>query len=304
MFNSLYKFSSWISSRIYILIFLLVERLSLKNAHILGKLFGLILFYLTSKRKQIVSNNIQNLKDWAISRNLNNSLLSEESIHIVKQIYKSNASNFFCSISLMNKPLELIKQHIKFGNLELIKKIQNNGKGTIILFSHSGPWELTVLLPKLAPSFFKARKSIMVYRPLNNFYFNKWYLKRRSRFGAQLSSKDDGFFNILKELKKGSSVFLASDIRMQSGPKYKLFDKEASISKIPYTFHKATKAPVIGINIVKSGTLAWEIKFTEIISNDNEVYPESSFLRAINEHLEETIYEKPYDYFFFQDRYR
>lgn len=304
MFISLYKFSSWFLSRIYILTFLLVERLPLKRAHKFGSYCGLILFYLSSDRKQIVNNNIQNLKDWAVSKNFKNPLLLEENQNIAKEIYRSNGSNFFSAISLMNKPLELIKKHLRFENLELIKRIQNNDKGILMLFSHSGPWELTVLLPLLAPPFFETKKTIIVYRPLNNVYFNKWYFEKRSRFGAQLFSKEDGFLNMVKELKKGASVFLASDIRMHSGPKFKLFNKEASVSKIPYSFYKASKAPVIAINIVEEEPLKWKIKFTEIITNVNEVCSESSLLSLINEHLEQTIFEKPQDYFFFQDRYK
>ena len=47
-----------------------------------------------------------------------------------------------------------------------------------MLFAHAGPFELTVMLPKLMPSFSMKVNMAAMYRPFNNRYMNKWYLKK------------------------------------------------------------------------------------------------------------------------------
>ena len=64
------KILSWITSRIYIFLFLIVERLTLKHADLLGRSLGSLLFYLSSSRRKIVEENVRILKFWAAKRNL------------------------------------------------------------------------------------------------------------------------------------------------------------------------------------------------------------------------------------------
>lgn len=298
------KFLSWILSRIYIFLFLIVEQLPLRLAYLFGRFLGGLLFYLTRHRRKIVENNILTLKNWAERKNFFNISLNQENQSIAKEIYQSNAGNFFYSFSLMNKSKIVIEKHIKIGNLDLLKKSLANNKGVILLFAHSGPFELTVMLPKIIPSIFNDRNMAAMYRPFNNRYMNSWYLKRRCRFGAQLFSREDGFFRIIRHIKNGGLINIAYDIRMNQGEKVEFFDKLASTSKIPYSLHKATGAPVIAISFIRIDDLSWEIQFNEIASVANEVCSEIDLLKTANNHLEEKIFKNPFDYFFFQDRYK
>lgn len=298
------KYLSWFTSQIYILLILMVERLSVKHAYQLGRFCGGVLFYLSSHRRKIVEENVRTLKAWATKRNFKNTVLDQENRVITKEIYQANAGNFFYSFSLMKKPMTTIRKYLEIKNVDLLKKAHENNKGTILLFSHTGPWELTVMVPKLMPSIFEMNKFIVMYRPLNNYYLNQWYLKKRGHYGAELLSRDDGFFKIIRHLKNGAVVNLAFDIRMHQGQKIELFDRQASTSKIPYVLHKAGKAPVLAISLVRSGDLSWEIQLKEIVPPENGVCSEMSLLKASNEHLEQMIFNNPGDYFFFQDRYK
>ena len=295
---------SWIASRIYIFLFLIVERLSVKHAYQFGRFLGGLLFYLSSHRRKIVEENVRTLKTWAKNRNLKNSLLDQDNRTIAKRIYQSNAGNFVYSFVLMNKPKATIEKHIKINDLELLKKVYEKNKGVIMLFAHAGPFELTAILPKLMPSIFNKSKMAAMYRPLNNRYMNQWYLRKRNRFGAQLFSREDGFFKIIRHIKNGGFINIAFDIRMHQGEKIELFDRLASTSKIPHALHKTSNAPVVAMSFVRADDLSWEIQFKEIALRDNGVYSEIDLLKAGNKHLEQMIFENPYDYFFFQDRYK
>ena len=91
---------------------------------------------------------------------------------------------------------------------------------------------------------------------------------------------------------------------MHQGEKIELFDRLASTSKIPYALHKSSQAPVFAMRFVRADDVSWEIQFKEIASSEDEFCTEIDLLKAANEHLEQIIFENPYDYFFFQDRYR
>ena len=298
------KTLSWIAFRIYIFLFLIVERLSVKHADQFGRFLGGLLFYLSSHRRKIVEENVRTLKAWAEKRNLKNALLDQDNRTIAKKVYQSNAGNFFYSFSMMNKPKATVEKHIKIPDLELLKKVYEKNKGVIMLFAHGGTFELTVMLPKLMPSIFNEDKMAAMYRPLNNRYMNQWYLRKRNRFGAQLFSREDGFFKIIRFIKNGGCLNIAFDIRMHQGEKIELLDRSASISKIPYALHKATQAPVFAIRFVRIDDMSWEIQFKEIASSEDGFCSEIELLKAANEYLEQIIFENPYDYFFFQNRYK
>ena len=108
------KTLSWITFRIYISLFLIVERLSVKKADQFGRFLGGLLFYLSSHRRKIVEKNVGTLKAWAEKRNLKNPLLDQGNRTIAKKIYESNAGNFFYSFSMMNKSKATIEKHIKY----------------------------------------------------------------------------------------------------------------------------------------------------------------------------------------------
>ena len=298
------KTLSWIAFQIYIFLFLIVERLSVKNADRFGRFFGSLLFYLSSNRRKIVEENVCTLKAWAEKRNLKNPLLDQDNRTIAKKIYQSNAGNFFYSFALMNKSKATIEKNIKIRDLKLLKKVYEKNKGVIMLFAHAGPFELTVMLPKLMPSIFNKSKMAVMYRPFNNRFMNQWYLRKRNRFGAQLFSREDGFLKIIRHIKNGGFMNIAFDIRMHQGEKIELFDRLASTSKIPHALHKNSHAPVVAISFVRADDSSWEIKFKEIASPENGLYPEIDLLKRCNKHLEQMIFENPYDYFFFQDRYK
>ena len=298
------KTLSWIAFRIYIFLFLIVERLSVKHADQVGRFIGGLLFYISIHRRKIVEENVRTLKAWAEKRNLKNSLLDQDNRTIAKKIYQSNAGNFFYSFALMNKPKTTIEKHIKILDLELVEKLYEKNNGMILLFSHLGPFELTVMLPKLMPSIFNESKIAAMYRPLNNRYMNQWYLRKRERFGSQLFSREDGFFKIIRHIKSGGFMNIAFDIRMHQGEKIELFDMPASTSKIPHALYKVTQAPVYAISFVRADDISWEIQFKKITSPEHGVCSEIDLLKAANEHLEQMIFENPYDYFFFQNRYK
>ena len=232
----------------------------MKKADKFGRFLGGLLFYLSSHRRKIVEENVGTLKAWAEKRNLKNPLLDQDNRTIAKKIYQSNAGNFFYSFSMMNKPKATIEKYVKISdsNIELLKKVHEKNKGLILIFAHAGPFELIVMLPKLIPSIFKESKMAAMYRPLNNSYMNQWYLKKRSRFGALLFSREDGFFKIIRHIKNGGFMYVANDIRMHQGEKIELFDRPASTSKIPHAFHKATQAAVCAISFVRSDDVSWK----------------------------------------------
>lgn len=294
----------WIASQVYIVLFMIIGRLSLKYAYDLGKFFGVLFYYASKERKEIVEENVQILKAWGAKRNLKNPLLDKENSVIAKEIYKSNMGNFLYSIALMNKPMTVIGEHLEIENIEVLEKAYKQNKGVILLFYHLGPWELSPILPELMPFLKEKAEFSIMYRPLNNYYFNKWYTKKRSSFGAKLLCRDDGFIKVIRNVKKGSILCLANDIRMREGEKIELFDSEASTSTIPSVLHKLAGSPLLAYTLVKSGDLHWKFQFKEIVLPASGECSEKELLLASNEHLEKIIHKYPYDYFFFQNRFK
>ena len=300
--SRLRKFWKWLHSPFIVFLFIIVGQLSLKHAYKLGRFIGVLLFWITNRRRKIVEKNIQILKDWGKNQNLKNPLLDKDNSAIAKEIFKCNSGNFLYSWSMTMKSTDTLRKHLKIKNIELLNKAFEKNKGVIILFSHTGPWELLASLSRLNPSFSEVFNFASVYRTINNPYINRWYLKKRSQFGIKMFSRDDGFLKIMRHLKNKSILLLASDIRMRSGLKFDYFGTKASTTKLPYIFHKGSKAPVLSVSLVKNGNLKWDFQFNEILPLEQNEYTEENIVKASNEDLEELIFNDPYNYFLFQDR--
>jgi len=91
--------------------------------------------------------------------------------HLCDLVLESAVSMFFSR--------EEAQKKISCKNPELVEELYQKGKQVIAVTGHYGNWELLPILGLL----FEYR-TIAVYKPLRNEYFNRFILKNREKFGA------------------------------------------------------------------------------------------------------------------------
>lgn len=271
-----------------------------------GSFVGGLAFHCLKSRRAIVLQNLLRVKAWAVANQKEHRLLDKDPTVLTKQVFKRNFANIVSAISLSGRPPEVIEKFIEFDSLEIVLAVLKRGKGAIIQFPHMGPWELMSVFYYIFNKLGESHTCGALFRPLNNYYLNRWAFQNRSKYGLHLLSKDDGFLKIVRFLKAPSVLLVSHDQRMREGQRVSLFGEEASTSNIFYSLHKMTDAPILTFSFSKvqrTKELKWKFRFYELSTDGLETEDEIGLLKRSNELLEQVILESPLDYFFFQNRH-
>ncbi len=129
-----------------------------------------IIYYVFTYRKQVVRHNLtQSFPEKA----------QEEIIRIEQQYFRF-LSNLVVEVIKMNSiSRSELRRRVKFTNLDLVEQYFTKGESVLACTGHYGNWELCML----ALGDQLSKPEYVIYKPLNNKVFDKWFYNIRSRFG-------------------------------------------------------------------------------------------------------------------------
>lgn len=158
----------------YIFLFLnwVITLLPLRILYGFSPVFYFLLYHLLRYRKTVVLTNLHNSFPDKTEKEL---------VVISKKFYWHLADLFIEVLKLQHMNAKRIKERYKVLNPELLNKLCDEGKSTIGIFGHYGNWEWIISLP-LSIEY----KSVTVYKPLANKYFDRLLNKFRSQYGIEL----------------------------------------------------------------------------------------------------------------------
>lgn len=156
------------------------------------------LYYIIGYRKKVVRENLQ--KSFP-EKDLNTI------ISIEKSFYKYLADLIFEIIKLNNISETEIRKRVKFNNLSQIENYFNKGESILACTGHYGNWELCMLALGLNTS----ATSYVIYKPLTNEVFEKWFQKWRTQFGNIFVPMRQTLRQVVATKDKATMFCFASD---------------------------------------------------------------------------------------------
>ncbi|HEY4194906.1 MAG TPA: lysophospholipid acyltransferase family protein [Mucilaginibacter sp.] len=137
--------------------------------YIISDILFVIVYYLVGYRRKVVQQNLQNaFPEKTI----------QERHDIERKFFRYFADLIVETIkSISISPKELSKR-IRATNPELVKKLLNIDKKIVAVAGHYGNWELLALEITAITD----KKFMIVYKPLSNTVFDRFFIKTRSRF--------------------------------------------------------------------------------------------------------------------------
>jgi Kdo2-lipid IVA lauroyltransferase/acyltransferase len=161
----------------------------------------ILMYYVIGYRKKVVMQNLRNS-------------FPEKSEQEIKAIawrfYRHFCDLFVEIIKLTSISSESINKRIRVTNPEVLEEMYSKGKSCIIATGHYGNWEW---LPSI--SSVGKYHTFSVYKPLNNKYFDDYFIHIRSRFGLEVVPMRATLRGLLT-LKKNNTLTLACLIADQS----------------------------------------------------------------------------------------
>ncbi len=149
----------------------LVTRLPLRYLYFFSALFYPVIYYIIAYRKKIVLKNLRNsFPEW-----------DEKKIRsTAKKFYRHFCDSFIEGIVTIFIPDEELKKRYRFLNPEICNNLFDKGKSIALIMGHYGNWEWASLMPQ-----FIRHKTLAIYKPLHNPYFDVLIKRNREKFGVE-----------------------------------------------------------------------------------------------------------------------
>lgn len=241
------------SSLIGITLLKVLSKLPLKLQFNLGKVLGILLFYVMKKRRNIVDVNLSLCLP---------ELTTEKRRRLCKQVFIENGIGIFETGLAWWGNANQFKDLVKFEGAEHVEKALNEGKGIILLGAHYSTLDLGGLLVSM-------RFPIhAMYRPHNSSILEQYIRKGRLKSLSSLIDRSD-FRTVIKTLKKNEIVWYAPD--QDFGPENSVyanfFGSNAATLTATARLAKISKATVIPIAHHRSKNGSYRVVFFPPLRN-------------------------------------
>ena len=264
---------------------LLGYKISSNLGFLIGRLFGPIF-----RSKSLI---VENLKKSNIS---------------IKQNYNDVASNVLGNYGRIFSEYPFLKS---FRNGQLNNFIEINGKNylenilkekkrVVFISGHFNNFELMAMQIEKVGIELSA-----IYRPLNNVFLNKTMEKIRTHYICknQIKKGMAGTRQVIRNLKKGSSVALMIDQRVREGSKVKFFGNLATTTTIPAQLIKKYKCELVPIYIERKEKHYFKMHISKPIKVNTKKTTQEITL-FLNTVLEKMILKNPDQWIWTHDRWK
>ncbi len=252
-----------------------------------GELLGLTAWALSRKHRRLVERNLR-IATAAEAPD------REKLGLMVRETFRRAGGNLLGSQRAATLPPEKLRAHIDYEGMEHILKPAGEGRGVVLVWSHMGNWEVLAQLIREVGGDIEGGP---IYRPLENPLLDELTVKRRTRQGAVLFNKHDGFLGPVALLRRGGVVTVMTDQRAGGhGELCPFFGRLSSCTPLPALLARRTGSAMVTLSISSTATGRWRLKVRPV--------PEKAKTAEVLRHLETAMRDSLEDVFWFHDRWR
>ena len=281
----IYFFEFVIVYTLFILFRIIGYKISSNLGFIIGKFFGPIF-----RSKSLI---IENLKKAKISSKINNYQIANNVLGNYGRIFAEYPH-------LKNFRNNKLNNFIKIDGNEYLEKIKKENGRTVFISGHFNNFELMAMQIEKAGIDLAA-----IYRPLNNVFLNKTMEKIRIDHicKKQIKKGRSGTRQLIKCLKKRTSVALMIDQRVREGSKINFFGNLATTTTIPAQLIKKYKCQLVPIYIKRYNNFYFKMYVSKpIIVNSKKSIEEITLF--LNNILEKMIIKNLDQWIWTHDRWK
>jgi len=253
-----------------------------------------LIYYIIPYRKKLVFKNLRNsFPEWD----------EKKVTQTAKRFYRYLCDFFMESTIFIFMDEKEVLKRFRYKNPELLNDIYSQGKSVILVFGHYANWEWSVSLAK-----YVNHKTLPVYKPLNNKYFDQMFINSRQRFGSKVIQVDKIVRELTECRKNGIlnvSYFAADQRPLMKNIQYwtTFFHQDTPVVLGPEKLAKKLDSAVVFFDIhpVKRGFYEGEFS---LITDDAGSTKEFEITDLFLQHLEKQISEKPAYWLWTHDRWK
>jgi KDO2-lipid IV(A) lauroyltransferase len=172
----------------------LISLLPFRVLYILSDITYVIIYYIAGYRKKAVRKNF----DLCLPH-----LTLKEKRVVEKKFYRHFCDSFVEMVKTLNVSDNEIKKRFVFTNFDMVNKLEEEAKSTVVLIGHYASYEWLLLLHR----YLNHQKGFGIYKPIKNKYFDALVRKLRGKFGAELIGMRDVIPTMRKNIREGKHGF-------------------------------------------------------------------------------------------------
>ena len=142
--------------------------------YLFGDFITFILYYLVKYRRKVVRKN---LTDSFPDKSL------KEIKKIEKDFYRYLGDQIVETLKLLHISDRDLAKRVKVSGYETINETLSQGKSCVVMMGHYGNWEW---VQEITREFLPSAHMISIYHPLNDKMWNEFFIRLRSRWGANI----------------------------------------------------------------------------------------------------------------------
>lgn len=262
--------------------------------YLLSDFIAFLIYHVVGYRKQMVRNHLQ----MALPH-----LSEKERLKIEKESYRHFSDNFLELNKALTASEKTMISRFRVLNPEVAQELGKKHKNIIIMYSHHASYEWTTVMHH-----YTKIKSYIVYKKLNNPYFDEMVNNIRTRFGAHLVLTSDTFKLIKKSYKDDfpkSFGFVSDQSPMLGQERHWLsfFGKEVPIFTGAEDIGKRTNMAVVYMNVQKVKRGFYEATF-DVMTEDIQSIPNYELMEDYYKRVENQILQSPAHYLWTHNRWK
>lgn len=269
-----------------------ISRLSYRTLHALGRVAGILIYYVhTSFRKKTLTN---------IAIAFGKTKSEKERRKIAKRSFQ-NLTITCLEFFRLKKSKENFSEIAVLKECEEVISLLNKGQGVVCLSAHQANWEI----PFVAITQFIS--GIAIGRPIKNKRLYEWVLSVREMNGGKIVMPKTAIKLGMEALKEGKMLGIVGDQAFPtSSYSYPLFGTRAWTATTPAVLAYRTNSPLV-VGSTKRVKNHYEITASPLLWPDTTKPLKEEVQRMMNAamaYLEASIAERPWEWLWQHDRWK
>jgi len=224
--------------------------------------------------------------------------------HIERYCYKNLLLNFLQVVENRRGNIESILDKVTMEPSEIVERAKESGRPIVFATGHFGRWELAG-----AVSSALIKPTMIVYKEMNNGYFQEYLTESRSRFRIRSVEKNGAVKHLVKQLKEGLSISLLVDTNLskRDGVIVDFFGKPTRTTATTAYLARKFDALIIPAFIVTEDEEHFTLKFYEPITVARTDDEEADIKEATQKQaaaLEDAVRQYPHLWFWCHRRWK
>jgi len=187
----------------------IITLLPISILYIVSDLLYLLFYYFPSYRRKVVTTNLKNSFPEKTDKELK---------LIERKFYRHLADLFIETFKLTHMSEKQFRKRFTVSNLEVIERLYEQKRDIVAVMGHYNNWEWLAAFP-----LYTKYKTISIYKPLQNKYFDTFINITRSKHGMFLAPMSSIIREIISNRKNGIntiSAFISDQIPVKAEIQY------------------------------------------------------------------------------------